>query len=140
MASIAYDKSLFFRWSRCPGIGWSACSGIAWSAYSGIGWSVSPVFPDYQRQVGRNTQIDQKLTNSWDRGYQTRAINPNSSYFFITESIYNAVSTNVLQSNFINIGNLLRQHYGSVPNSGWRPQLISSACYNDILNLVPFPS
>lgn len=93
-------------------------------------------FKDYHHRIGRSDGTDQRLTERWDEGYQYRATHPNSSYFFITEPIYNAVSANLQPEEFIQIAPVLRSHYGSVPNTAWRPQAISQACYHDILQMV----
>lgn len=93
-------------------------------------------FKDYHHRIGRSDRTDQRLTEGWDEGYQDRATHPNSSYFFITEPIYNAVSANIQPKEFIQIAPILRSHYGSVPNTAWRPQPVSQACYDDILFMV----
>ncbi|MEO0554262.1 MAG: hypothetical protein AAF149_13730 [Bacteroidota bacterium] len=93
-------------------------------------------FHDYHHRIGRNERSDQRLTERWDEDYQDRASRSTSSYFFITEPIYNAVSANLQPEEFIEITSILREYYSTVPNTAWRPQPISQACYDDILLMV----
>lgn len=90
----------------------------------------------YLNKVGRSERGDRLLTENWDSGYQVRATDTNSSYFFITEPIYNAVSADLHPYDFLEIATVLRSHYGSVPNTAWRPQSISQVCYDDILGII----
>ena len=91
---------------------------------------------EFLNKVCRSNKSDHILTQNWDSEYQIRSKNSKSSYFFITEPIYNAVYSNLDPTNNINIANVLRQHCGPVPNTAWRPQLISQDCYKDIMNLI----
>ncbi len=93
-------------------------------------------FKNYQHRIGQRERSDQRLTERWDSDYQDRATQPNSSYFFITESIYNAVSANLQSNELVQIASVLRTHYGSVPNTAWRPQPISRSCYADIVQMI----
>lgn len=74
-------------------------------------------FKDYHHRIGRSERTDHRLTERWDEEFQDRATHPNSSYFFITEPIYNAVSDNLQSEGFIQIAPVLRSYYGSVPNT-----------------------
>ena len=87
--------------------------------------------------VGRNEKSDRCLTNTWNCDYIRRANNSNSSYFFITEPIYNAVLQNLVPDNYINIAGVIREYYNRIPNTSWRPASLSQQCYDAILQLIP---
>lgn len=72
----------------------------------------------------------------WESAYKERANDPKSSYFFITESIYNVVKDK--KNDFLKIDSVLRKHSkdGKVNNTSFSPQELSKECYDEILNLI----
>lgn len=91
---------------------------------------------DYLKKVGKSLKGDKILEKNWDESYQIRASNSKSSYFFITESIFNAVKDK--NKDFLKIDMVLREHSkdGKVNNTSFRPQELSKECYDEILNLI----
>lgn len=91
----------------------------------------------YMSKVGAGKRLDDAIHSQWDKVYVERAANPKSSYFFTTKSLYNAVSDNVQPENYLYIGDLLKQHMGSIPRTNWRPEPITDVVLNEIMKLVP---
>jgi hypothetical protein len=91
---------------------------------------------DYLKKVGKTKAGDIVLEKNWDKGYQKRAFHHTSSYFFVTEPIYNIVQD--IDENFIKVDTVLRNNSpdGKIPNTSFRPQKLSQDCYNDVLNLI----
>lgn len=91
----------------------------------------------YMSKVGAGKRLDDTIHSQWNKVYVKRAANPRSSYFFTTKSHYNAVSANVQPEKFLCIGDLLKQHFGSIPRTNWRPEPITDVVLNEIMKLIP---
>lgn len=91
---------------------------------------------NYVSKVGRSKRVNDLIHLQWNRDYMKRGQSNRSSYFFLTKSIYNAVHKELKKRDFISIDQVLRKHYGQIPNTAWRPQSITKDCYIDILKLT----
>jgi hypothetical protein len=91
----------------------------------------------YMSKVGAGKRLDDAIHSQWNKVYLERGANPKSSYFFTTKSHYNAVSSNVQRQNYLYIGDLLRQHLGSIPRTNWRPEPITDIVLTEIMKLLP---
>ena len=76
-------------------------------------------------------ELRREAERLWDLEYQKRGKHPQSSYYFITKPIYNAVKN--ISGELINIAPVLREHYGRIPNTEFRPREISSECFEQII-------
>lgn len=89
----------------------------------------------YMNKVGSGKRLDDAIHSKWNNEYLERAANPKSSYFFTTKSLYNAVADNVQPQNYLHIGDLLKQHMGSIPRTNWRPEPIPDIVLIEIMKL-----
>lgn len=76
----------------------------------------------YMKRVGKMEKLDDAIHKKWNEEYLKRAIQKKSSYFFLTESIYNAVQSNLKKTEFFSIEPFLREHFEKVPQTNWRPE------------------
>lgn len=91
---------------------------------------------NYIDKIGKSEKLDRIIHNKWNQDYIQRGKNNKSSYFYLTKSIYNAIHSNLSDTQFIPIDKLLRSHYGTIPNTSWRPQKLTEAFYSDLLQII----
>lgn len=87
----------------------------------------------YMKRVGKGIKLDAAIHNQWNQLYHERGTHPRSSYFFLTESIYNAVQSNLQPNDFFAIQDILRGGMGRIPNTNWRPEKISENVLSQII-------
>ncbi|MDX2190782.1 MAG: hypothetical protein SFY32_13045 [Bacteroidota bacterium] len=93
---------------------------------------------EFLLKVDKSKSIDKNIENQWDEAYKTRALNNKSSYFYITEPIYNAVKLNLQSSDFIILDKILKANSinNKIHNTSIKPQPLSLKCYMLILNKI----
>ena len=91
---------------------------------------------DFQHAANGSDRLKERVLQTWDADYQDRGSKPGNTYFIMTRSIYNAVYDRIPLSDIIKIGDLLRRHFTSVPNTSWRPQLLNDDFYRDLLSIT----
>lgn len=91
----------------------------------------------YMASVGKGARLDAAVHTKWNAEYIFRAINTKSSYFFITNSIYNVVQHKV-NKDFIPLGDFLKEQIGEIPRTNWRPVELPKTTFTRLQEIVGF--
>lgn len=91
----------------------------------------------YMASVEKGARLDAAVHAKWNAEYIFRALDPKSSYFFTTKSIYNVVQDKV-DKDFIPIGDFLKKHIGGIPRTNWRPEELPSKVLTELQKVAGF--